>query len=392
MTERLYYADAWLRTFSATVVAMEDDGKRVYLNRSAFYPTSGGQPHDTGRLHSATVIDVVDEQERIAHVCESAVGCAVGDTVECAIDWERRFDHMQQHSGQHVLSALLADAYGWPTVSVHFGAETNTVDVAASDIDAQAIAEIERRVNVLIAEGHTIRASFEDAASAAGLRKASDRTGLLRIITIDDVDRSACGGTHVAQTGAIGSMLLRRAERTKGNSRIEFVCGLRAVARARADSALLTRAARLFTASPEALPTLVESQLQRTVELERERKRLTSELAVFQARELFDATEPNVAGVRFVKLPPMDGPVKSAEVRVQALLTLGPCVVLAVSPSTHGIMLGTSEASGVDAGAALRDALQSVGGRGGGTSRLAHGAAGDMLSLDSVVRTLGFSR
>ena len=391
MTERLYYEDAWLQRFSAMVVALEDEGRRVYLDRSAFYPTSGGQPHDTGRLGAATVVDVLDEDERVAHICDTAVGYAVGDTVECAIDWDRRFDHMQQHSGQHLLSALLADAYGWHTVSVHFGAEINTVDVTAGEIDAGAIVEIERRANVLIAQNHAIRVSFEDAAITTGLRKASDRTGILRIVTIDGIDRGACGGTHVSETGAIGGILLRRAERTKGNTRVEFVCGLRGVARARADAALLARSARLFSAAPEALPALVEAQLQRTTELERERKRLTGELAVFQAQSLFETCAPNAAGVRFVRLSPMDGPVRDAEARVHALLALGACVVLAVSSSTHGVLLGASEASGIDAAAALREALKQVGGRGGGTARLAQGAAGDSLSLAAVVRSLGFS-
>ncbi len=390
MTERLYYTDAWLRQFSATVVAIEDDGTRVYLDRSAFYPTSGGQPHDTGRLHGAAVVDVIDEEERIAHVCETAVVCAVGETVDGVIDWDRRFDHMQQHSGQHLLSALLADAFGWHTVSVHFGAETNTVDVTASDFDSATIAEIERRANVLIAENHAVRVSFEDAAGATGLRKASDRIGILRIVTIDGIDRGACGGTHVAQTGAIGGMLLRRAERTKGNTRIEFVCGLRAVARARADAALLTRASRLFSASPEALPALVETQLQRTTELERDRKRLTGELAVFQARSLFEAGTPNAAGVRFVQLPPVEGPVRDAEALVHALLRVGACVAVAQSPSTGGILLGASELSGTDAGACLRAALAPIGGRGGGSPRVAQGNLPDPADLPQVLLALGF--
>jgi alanyl-tRNA synthetase len=390
MTDRLYYTDAWLRQFSAAIVALEDEGKRVYLDRTAFYPTSGGQPHDTGRLQGVVVVDVIDEGERVAHVCETAVASVVGAAVDGVIDWDRRFDHMQQHTGQHLLSALLADTYGWPTVSVHFGMETNTVDVAAGDIDLATIAEIERRANVLIAEDHAVRVSFEDAASATGLRKASDRTGILRIVTIDGIDRGACGGTHVAQTGSIGGMLLRRAERTKGNTRLEFVCGLRAVARARADAALLTRAARLFSASPEALPTLVETQLQRTTELERDRKRLTGELAVFQARSRFEASTPNAAGVRFVQLPSVDGPVREAEALVHALLAIGDCVAVVRSPSTGGVMLGASESSGIDAGATLRAALVPIGGRGGGSPRVAQGNLPDPADFPQVLLALGF--
>ncbi|MBL0173353.1 MAG: hypothetical protein IPP90_22225 [Gemmatimonadaceae bacterium] len=391
MTERLYYTDPRLARFSALMVALEDNGRRVVLDRTAFYPTSGGQLHDIGQLSGIDVVDVIDEESRVVHVCAEPVPCTVGDRVDGAIDMTRRFDHMQQHSGQHLLSALLADAYGWPTVSVHFGDDTNTLDVAANSIDPALLPEIEQRVNRLAAENRAIAVSFEDAAQARGLRKASDRDGVLRIVTIEGLDRSACGGTHVAHTGEIGSMLLRRMERTKGNTRLEFVCGLRAVARARADATLLSSAARIFTASPEDLPTLVEAQHRRVAELDRERKKLVTELAGNQAKARWDETTVNPLGVRRIRLDPVAGPVRDAEPLVQALLALGPCMVLQLSPSTNGVMLGASEHSGVDAGQALRAALQTVGGRGGGSPRLAQGSAASMLELNAVAMVLGFS-
>ena len=391
MTERLYYTDAHLAEFSATVVSIEGEGRHVVLDRTAFYPTSGGQLHDLGRLGEAAIVDVIDEEDRIVHVCAEPVGWAVGDRVEGRIDWIRRFDHMQQHSGQHLLSALLADAYGWPTVSVHFGDVTNTVDVAAGDIEPGLMAGIEQRVNRLAAEDRDITVSFEDAASASGLRKPSDRDGQLRIVTIDGIDRSACGGTHVDSTGQIGSMLLRRVERTKGNTRIEFVCGLRAVARARADAALLTAASRVFTASPDDLPSLAEAQQRRVADLERERKRLVADLSRFEAQQRWNEAPVDQQGVRRIRLPALDGAVRDAEPLVQALVALGQCVVVALSPSTGGVMLGASEGSGVDAGQALRAALQSVGGRGGGSPRVAQGSVPDKLQIESVAQALGFT-
>ncbi len=390
MTDRLYYSDARTLDFSATVVAIEDGGRRIVLNRTAFYPTSGGQPHDTGRLGTAFVMDVIDDDERLVHVCAEPLTCVVGDSIDGHVDATRRFDHMQQHSGQHLLSALLADAYGWPTVSVHFGAATNTVDVTAANVAPEDVVEIEQRVNRLAAEDRAIRVSFEDAAQATGLRKPSDRDGLLRIVTIDGVDRSACGGTHVASTGEIGSILLRRTERTKGNTRIEFVCGLRAVARARADAGLLTAAAKLLTASPEDVPALIEAHQSRVAELERDRKQLTAELAVHQARARWDATIPDANDLRHIMLDPVSGSVQDAEPVVRALLAMGPCVVLAMSPSTRGLLLGASESSGLDAGQTLRKALLAVGGRGGGSPRLAQGAIPDILVIDEICRACGF--
>ena len=253
------------------------------------------------------------------------------------------------------------------------------------------LVDIEQRVNRLAAENRTVTVSFEDAASASGLRKPSDRDGMLRIITIDGIDRSACGGTHVGRTGEIGSILLRRTERTKGNTRIEFVCGLRAVARARADAALLTTSARAFTAAPEDLPALVDAQLKRVSDLERERKRMIADLARFDAQQRWNEATVDAQGVRRIRLPSLDGAVRDAEPLVQALVAMGPCVVMALSPSTGGVMLGASDGSGVDAGQALRAALQSVGGRGGGSPRLAQGSVPDKLQLDAVVQALGFA-
>lgn len=390
MTERLYYTDATTVQFSATVVASDDAQRRVMLDRTAFYPTSGGQLHDLGRLGGVAVVDVIDEDDTIVHVLAEPLPHGVGQPVDGQVDATRRFHHMQQHTGQHLLSAVLADGYGWPTVSVHFGDVTNTVDVAAASVSMEQLVEIEQRVNRLAAEDRAVTVSFEDAARATGLRKPSDREGSLRIVTIDGLDRSACGGTHVSTTGAIGAILLRRMERTKGNTRIEFVCGLRAVARARSDATLLTNAARLFTTSPEELSSLIEASQARLADVERDRKRLLARLAEHEARMLWSATAADVNGLRWIALDAVDGPVQESEPMVRALLALGPCVVLANSPSTRGLLLGASEASGFDAGQALRAALQAVGGRGGGSPRLAQGALPDMLMLADIRRACGF--
>lgn len=389
MTDRLYYTDARCAEFSATVEAVEHDGLHVILDRTAFYPTSGGQPFDTGVLGHERVVDVIDEETRIVHVMEHPSSLVVGRRVDGRIDWARRYDHMQQHTGQHLLSALMADAYGWPTVSVHFGNETNTVDVTASAISAEQVREIERRANALVVENRPVHVSFEDALTATGLRKPSDRDGTLRIVTIEGLDRSACGGTHVQHTGEIGALLLRRTEKAKGHMRLEFVCGHRAVSRASADYQLLTTSARLFTAAPDELPALVETQQQRMADLERERKRLAGELAQFHAQQYWDQASPDANGIRRIMLPEHTGAVKELEPLVQAVVTKGACVVLAVSPATGGVLLGAGEGSGVDAGQALRAALTPVGGKGGGSPKLAQGAVPDRTQMATVIQTLG---
>ena len=208
MTERLYYTDSYLAEFAARVVDRAEDGRRIYLDRTAFYPTSGGQLFDTGEIGGVAVVGVVDEGERVAHLLAEAAWS--GDAVECRIDWQRRFDHMQQHSGQHLLSAVLSERFGLTTVSVHLGEESSTVDVQAAAVTAEQLRAAEERCNELVTENRAVEVSFAEASDGLGLRKASERTGMLRIVTIEDLDRSACGGTHVRSTGEIGPVLLRK--------------------------------------------------------------------------------------------------------------------------------------------------------------------------------------
>ncbi len=389
MTDRLYHTDARSTRFTASVLATSTDGCVVYLDRSAFYPTSGGQPHDIGVLGGVAVVDVIDEAERVGHVLAEPLGVPPGAMVVGEIDWARRYDHMQQHSGQHVLSALLADEYDWPTLSVHFGDVASTVDVATDRLDLDELVEIERRANVLITAQHAVTVSFEDAATATGLRKASDREGTLRIVTIDDVDRSACGGTHVANTGEIGVILLRRTEKIKGAMRIEFLCGPRAIRRARADFTALTHTARALSAAPDDVPALVAQQQLRITELERAQKQLRLTIGRFEAQSLWAASAPDSDGIRRIAVT-TKAPVKESEPLAQQLIALGQCVVLVTDAGNGGVLLATAEDTTHDAGTALRAALEPVGGRGGGSPRVAQGAVPDPSRLDDVCRALGF--
>jgi alanyl-tRNA synthetase len=253
MTERLYYADAYLTHFSGTVVDRADEGRRVYLDRTAFYPTSGGQPHDLGTLGGIAVTNVVDEEDRVAHVLASPLSASA---VTGAIDWPRRFDFMQQHTGQHVLSAVFADLLGYQTTSVHFGPASSTLDLDTDVVSSPKLAKAMERANEIVTANQLVDVAFEDAATATGLRKPSERDGMLRIVAIRDVDRSACGGTHVRATGEIGPILLRRQEKMKQNARVEFLCGMRAVRRAGADFDVLTKLAVALSASIDELAAL----------------------------------------------------------------------------------------------------------------------------------------
>ena len=392
MTERLYYSDSYLTSFSAVVVAVESEPNRVYLDRTAFYPTSGGQPHDTGSINGVAVVDVIDEEEQVAHCTSGNSMLAVGDVVDCKVDPARRSDLMQQHTGQHIISAVCADEHGWDTLSVHFGIEYSTVDVSASAIDDSMISAVEHRVNEIVMSGLPLAVTYEDAASVKGLRKPSNRTGALRIVSIDGVDRSACGGTHVRRTGEVGPILLRGVEKVRGGSRIRFLCGWRALGRARLDAEILSHTSRLLSAAPDELPNLIEQQQQKVTELEREQKRLVLEATRQSARELWRDCPTDSDGVRRLRLERTSGVVRDGELLARHIAEFGGCVVLLTVNEPPGVMIATSPDSDVDAGKVLKAALQAVGGRGGGSPRLAQGSTPDTTVFGDLESALGFSK
>ncbi|MBV9881332.1 MAG: hypothetical protein JO180_12585 [Gemmatirosa sp.] len=383
MTTRLYYRDAALLDFSARVLDLADDGRRVYLDASAFYPTSGGQPHDAGTLGGASVVDVVDEGDRVAHLLDAPLAAAVGDTVAGAVDAARRLDHMQQHTGQHLLSAVFADLLGADTASVHFGADSSTIELTVPALDRAQVLAVEARANALVAADLAVAVSFEDAATATGLRKPSDRAGELRIVAIDGVDRSACGGTHVSSTARIGAVLLRRVERVRQNARIEFVCGLRAVRRARADYDALAEVAASFSAGVDQVPALVRTQGEGARETQSRAERLEREVAALRATSLVAAAEPDAQGVRWV-VERTSGPVDALRALALAVAEQPRAVFVALGAEPAAVLVAASADGGVDAGAVLKRALAEVGGKGGGSPRLAQGRVPDAASLDRV--------
>ncbi len=387
MTERLYYTDSYLREFHARVVERSEDGRTVYLDRTLFYPASGGQPFDLGSIAGVAVIEVADEEERIAH--RLAAPLAVDGEVAGKIDWVRRFDHMQQHSGQHLLSAVFEELFGLHTVSFHLGADSATIDLEGGPVEARTVVEAERRANQLVSENRGMDVRFEDARAAHGLRKPSEREGMLRIVSIDGLDRSACGGTHVRSTGEIGPILLRRTEKIRQSVRVEFVCGGRAVRRARADFESLTKIAQLFSAPLDEAAPMVAAQLEAAKTGDRARRKLELDLAAYQGKELYSATEPGPDGMRRAVQGLERGNLEDLRAVAQNFTAQTKSVFVATLKEPPSVLLAASSDSGVDAGKLLKAALTEAGGRGGGNARIAQGSVPDAGLLDAVVARLG---
>src|SRR5579871_370558 len=382
MTERLYYHDSYLREFHARVLDRADSGTRLYLDRTAFYPTSGGQPHDIGTINGAAVVDVVGEGERIAHQLAAPVA---SEDAECRIDWARRLDHMQQHSGQHLLSAVFIEQFGMETCSFHLGEEISTLDLETATIDLEKVMGAERRANEAVVENRPILVTYESAEQAADLRKPSDRDGTLRIVSIQGLDRIACGGTHVRLTGEIGPVLIRRLEKVLNTIRVEFLCGGRAVRRARADYNALSRIAQTLSTSLDETPQAATAQFEAVRDGDRTRRKLEADLARYQGHELYDATAPDAGGFRRTVRRLPKGTFDELRPLAQSFTAQPKAVFIGVIDQPPSVLLATSADSGIDAGKTLQPLLLQAGGRGGGSARMAQGSASELASIIDVL-------
>lgn len=388
MVEHLYYDDSFLREFDAQVIASEPDGDRwrIVIDRTAFYPTSGGQPHDTGSLGDARVLEVVEsEGDGITHFTDRAL--ATGP-VHGKIDWERRFDHIQQHTGQHLLSAAFIELFKAQTVSFHLGREISTIDLAVPSLSQKQVEDAERRTNEIIFADRQVRIRFGTAEelAAAGVRKQVEREGILRAIEIEGFDRQACGGTHVARTGQVGLILLRKLEKVKSNWRVEFVCGRRALRAARSDANILLETARLLSCGIPEVAQMTARGLEERQTAHRARQRLTEELAEVQALMLL-ATERRIGkpGRPGVLTKIFDGADANYMRLLATKIVVEPGVRAFLATRTGHVIFAQSPGLDGDMNALLRDCLAAAGGKGGGSRDFAQGSLPDATRVESVL-------
>ena len=371
MTDRLYYNDSYLNQFEAEVEEAADQGRRLYLSRTAFYPTSGGQPHDLGEINGIAVRDVIDEEERVAHLLASPI---ISGRVHGTIHWARRLDFMRQHTGQHLLSAVFDAELGARTASVHFGDESATVDLEIPALTSQDLQRVERQANLIVMENRPVHVAYEDAESAEGLRKASSRQGLLRIVTIHGLDKSACGGTHVRHTGEVGPILLRRLDKIRGNVRVEFLCGPRAIERARKDYEELSSIARQFSGSIDDASFSVTAILDRVKSQDKQVRILLAKLAETEGRDLHATTPAQENGLKLItRLTDVSAGEESRAI-AQAFAACGKAVFQLYSTNPPSAMLACSADSGHHVGNLLKSAFALAGGKGGGSATFAQGS------------------
>jgi alanyl-tRNA synthetase len=403
MTKRLYYDQPDLLEFDSVVeetsTTAEGPTKQarpaLILRESAFYPTSGGQIHDLGwvtiggeRVRVAEVVDA--EDGRVVHYLEGPIQSPIapGTPVHGDIDPARRRDHMQQHTGQHVLSAAFIELYQFPTVSFHMGDDYCSIDLSTPAITSAQAVGAEKRANEIVFENRsvTIRYVHRDEAEKLGLRKLPPaERDELRLIEVADFDLSACGGTHVSATGQIGAILLRKTEKTRQGMRVEFVCGGRAVAAARRDYSTLTEAASLFSAKPADLPEMIRKTFEESKELRRSREEALEQLAGAMAETELRGLS---ADRKIIVHVFADRDAAFAKLFAQKAARAGAGIIALVVSTMNppGIVFAQTPGGPADMGALLKEALATVAGRGGGSRDFAQGGLPPGCDVEKLLR------
>ena len=400
--DRLYYDNPTLLEFDATVTRVEDRGEKalVSLDRSAFYPTSGGQNFDTGLIYAVAtgarvrVIDVQEQEDTgdTLHLIECPPGwLRPGVPIHGEIDADRRRDHMQQHSGQHVLSAAFERLFNFATVSFHMGDDYCSIDLATDKVSAQQLEIAERLANDVVTEDRPveIRYATPDEARTIGVRKIPLAVReKLRLIDIRDFDLNACGGTHVNSTGQIGAILLRKTEKVKQGVRVEFVCGWRAVAIARKDFQALTEAASVYSAHLSEVPQQARKCIAEIKAGQKARQRLLEEVAELEAANFLRVApeRPSGSGQKLVVKYFADRDLAFLKLLAQKIVRLDKAVaLLACGGAQPALVFAQSSGLPNDMGALMKESLEKLGMRGGGNRDMAQGGAPDSTRSEHAI-------
>lgn len=401
MTERLYYHNSFLYDFVAALeeVRTVDGRSALVLDRTVFYPTSGGQVFDTGWLElepleserrlflpKLRVIEVVDAEDgAILHFIEGSVPEGAV-RVRGFVDVDRRRDHMQQHSGQHLLSAAFVELLQMPTVSFHMGEESCTIDLDAKSLSAEQVRKAEARANEVILQDRPVAVHFvsPEKAREMGVRKLPPaERDELRLVEIRDFDLCACGGTHVKSTGQVGSILCRKVEKVKQGFRVEFVCGERAVRTARKDYETLVESGALFSTHVWEVPASIRKLLDENKAAVKTQHKLLEEIAELRAAQMIAAA----GSAKVIAQVITDRDLVFVKLLAQKLTqSLGVVALLGAGVGQAALVFAQSPGSPNDMGALMKDALAKLGGRGGGNKDLAQGGMPDASRLEDAVR------
>jgi alanyl-tRNA synthetase len=390
-TERLYYSDSHLIEFDARVIDITErvsGWTAVTLDRTAFYPTGGGQPSDTGALDGARVVECTDEGDSVLHVIQGPTP-KVGALVKGRVDWPRRLDHIQQHSGQHILSQAFVTLFDAPTRSFRVMDQVCEIDVDLVNPTAERIERAVELANNVIWEDRplTIKEVSAEEAAQLPLRKDPAREGLLRLIEIEGFDLTPCGGTHASHTGEVGLIAVRSWERAKGLTRIEWVAGHRALEDYRRANATARSIAALFSTARDDAPKLAARMLEENKQLHHRLRPLEEIASRAEAEQLYAAASVTAAGLRVITRTFEQRDSESLRLIAQALINRPKVVALlgSADEDTARLVFARSADSPGDMNALMRDACALLDGRGGGKPDLAQGGGKNVAKLSEAI-------
>ena len=394
-TRRLYYDDAFQDSFTAQVLSCqplsdslaghEATSWGVVLDQTQLYPSSGGQPNDLGKLGEANVLDVRSlENDDVLHVVDRPVPTG---RVEGCIHWPRRFDHMQQHSGQHLLSAVFQERFGLPTVSFHLGDSVSSIDLSGPQPSPQILEGAARAANAVVFEDReiTVRYGTAEEFRRMGVRKQVERSGILRAVEIAGIDLQPCGGTHVRRTGQIGIILMRGCSKIRQDCRVEFVCGGRADTSARQDAERLARLAAQLKCAQNGVDAAVERLLHERERSEKNLKTLLPKLAEAEAASRQKSISPRADGTVVFAEVLEDVEPEYLQLLATALTRSSKAVALLALKETGSLVFAQDHALEKEMDALLRKVVSQLGGKGGGTRDFARGALADPAKASAAL-------
>ena len=401
-TKRLYFDDSYLREFEARIVALTTfrDHPAAVLDATALYPEGGGQPCDMGTLGGVAVLDVQEEHDIIYHILAGPLPAGVGDVVTGEVEWLRRYDFMQQHTGQHTISGAFYHLLGAPTTSWRLGGEVVTIDLGKAGLSEETVAEAEHLANEILWQDLAVTAKIysRDEMAHLDMRKGSDRDGGIRVVSIGDFDRIGCGGTHVATTGQVGAIGVRRWETRGQTTRIEFVCGARSLADYHAKTATMNTACAVLSAKPDEIVPQIERLLGQSEEQRKAIADLRKQLMEYEARDLLAGAEDTIAGLPLICVRRDDRDMNELRLLAQRIVEGGGVALVGgaqagkaqlafacAKPEGGAEPLGPVPDAPLDLNQILKGVLPLIDGKGGGQKFQAQGGGTNVSALDAAL-------
>ncbi len=389
LKNRLYYENPYCKKFKSTILSASEDkdgNPYIVLENTAFYPTGGGQPHDTGTLNGISVVNVEEVNGEIRHFINEKINST--EEVEGIINWERRFDHMQQHAGQHILSATFAKLFEFETVSFHLGKDIASIDLDTPNITDEQLEKVEKMANEVILENRTVQTKWitESELEKFPLRKKVAVNDEIRLVIIPDFDYNGCGGTHPSTTREVSSIKILSIEKTRGQTRVYFVCGQRVLHQLQRKTTVLANASRLLSASEEAVNTAIEKLLAANHLLEKSLKKKEESLLSFEVKELLTTQKDDVVKTTFT-----DKTVKHLQKIAKLLLAESDeLIVLLVTENENKLQFVA--ACGAHVKISMKQissvVLPLINGKGGGSDAIAQGGGELEISAEHLLQVM----